>query len=131
MRLELHGYHERISSLRAGLRTWLDHISRLRRLAAEYGTLCDQLTTTLENARSQADKPVPDQADLLAEDIQLTEVSCLWFIFVLRGSDRDEISMQFLLGIFRHHGFIHEWLSSCPLRFMDSSSFEVLRYDII
>ena len=95
MRLELHGYHERISSLRAGLRTWLDHISRLRRLAAEYGTLCDQLTTTLENARSQADKPVPDQADLLAEDIQLTEVSCLWFIFVLRGSGRDEITMQF------------------------------------
>ena len=38
VRLELHGFQERISSLRAGLRTWLDHLHRLQALAAEYAT---------------------------------------------------------------------------------------------
>ena len=43
-----------------------------------------------------------------------------WFkmegLVSLRITGRDDISMQLLLGIFGHAGFIHGWLSSCPRR---------------
>ncbi|XP_023348442.1 uncharacterized protein LOC111717154 isoform X2 [Eurytemora carolleeae] len=68
-RLELHGYQERISSLKAGLKTWLDHLNRIKRLAVEYGIKCEQLTKIIVNARNHMDSDLPETKEGIAEDI--------------------------------------------------------------
>ena len=84
-RLELHGYQERISSLKAGLKTWLDHLNRLKRLAVEYGIKCEQLTKIIENTRNHVDSKFPVSEGKIAEDIVVCKVI---FFFNIDYRDR-------------------------------------------
>ena len=74
VRLELHGFQERISSLKAGLKTWLDHLNRLQRLAAEYQTKVAQLSRGVDAADKHLETDRPKGADQVAQDIRICQV---------------------------------------------------------
>ena len=80
--MELHAFQERLSSLKAALRTWLDHLNRVRRLADEYTTLSDQLTAVVENARNHLDTPFPvgGTAEAVEDDLQISKVEIIFVI---------------------------------------------------
>merc|ERR1711915_528214 len=75
IRIELHSLQERISSLRAGLRTWMDHLLRVQRLASE----CDEKEN---NALTEMDKPmeilalpIPRDEEAAQRDLRLCQTS--------------------------------------------------------
>merc|ERR1711915_373036 len=75
IRIELHSLQERISSLRAGLRTWMDHLLRVQRLASE----CDEKE---KNALKEMDKPkeilalpIPRDEEAAQRDLRLCQTS--------------------------------------------------------
>merc|ERR1712098_141732 len=69
-RVEIHNLQERLSSLRAGLRTWADHLARVARLAAECEEHENRIGEALEEPRTLLDTLMPGSQDLMQQDIE-------------------------------------------------------------
>ena len=59
VRVELHGVQERLSSLKAGLLTWSDHLARLDHLAAQTDQLEREISEELEEPSALVDSDLP------------------------------------------------------------------------
>merc|ERR1712106_114183 len=75
VRIELHSIQERISSLRAGLRTWKDHLLRVRRLASECDEKEKKALQAMEEPKDILDTPIPEDTGPAQQDLILCKVS--------------------------------------------------------
>ena len=75
VRMELHGLQERLSSLKAGLRTWLDHLNRLKTRVADYEAQTADIATVIAAAQDHVDQPYPPELAVNVEnDLQISQV---------------------------------------------------------
>ena len=65
---------ERISSLRAGLRTWKDHLHRVQRLASECDEKEEKALQAMEKPKEILDTPIPKEVDSAQRDLLLCKV---------------------------------------------------------
>jgi len=75
VRIELHSIQERISSLRAGLRTWKDHLHRVQRLASECDEKEEKALQAMEKPKEILDTPIPKEVDSAQRDLLLCKES--------------------------------------------------------
>merc|ERR1712106_990664 len=75
VRIELHSIQERISSLRAGLRTWKDHLLRVQRLASECDDKEKKALQAMEEPKDILDTPIPEETGPAQQDLILCKVS--------------------------------------------------------
>ena len=65
---------ERISSLRAGLRTWKDHLLRVQRLASECDEKEKKALQAMEEPKTILDTPIPEESTSAQRDLLLCKV---------------------------------------------------------
>jgi hypothetical protein len=75
VRLELHNMQERISSLRAGLLTWQDHLKRVQQLLAEAEQLVADSAAVMEAPRQLVDADLPSQMESVHDELLRSKVS--------------------------------------------------------
>ena len=73
--MELHSLQERLSSLKAGLRTWLDHLNRLKSLVAEFESKTETVSSIIKKAQEHVDQPYPELAVNVENDLQMSQVN--------------------------------------------------------
>jgi hypothetical protein len=74
VRLELHNMQERISSLRAGLLTWQDHLKRVQQLLAEAEQLAADSAAVMEAPRQLVDADLPSQMESVHDELLRSKV---------------------------------------------------------
>jgi hypothetical protein len=74
IRMELHNMQERISSLRAGLLTWQDHLTRVKQLLADAERLAGEATAVLVEPRQLVETTLPAEMAAVDEDLLRTKV---------------------------------------------------------
>jgi len=75
VRIELHNIKDRISSLRAGLRTWMDHLLRVQRLATECEEKEQKATQAMEEPQEILETPIPEEPNQVERDLLLCKAS--------------------------------------------------------
>eukprot|EP00092_Neocalanus_flemingeri_P025196 GFUD01027327.1.p1 GENE.GFUD01027327.1~~GFUD01027327.1.p1 ORF type:complete len:2646 (+),score=708.19 GFUD01027327.1:241-8178(+) len=75
VRIELHSIQERISSLRAGLRTWRDHLQRIQRLATECENKEQKASEAMDEPKEILDTPIPQETGPAQRDLLLCKAS--------------------------------------------------------
>jgi hypothetical protein len=75
VRLELHNMQERISSLRAGLLTWQDHLKRVQQLLAEAEQLAADSAAVMEAPRQLVDADLPSRMEAVHDELLRSKVS--------------------------------------------------------
>jgi len=75
VRLELHNMQERISSLRAGLLTWQDHLKRVKQLLAEAEQLAADSAAVMEAPRQLVDADLPSRMESVHDELLRSKVS--------------------------------------------------------
>jgi hypothetical protein len=75
VRLELHNMQERISSLRAGLLTWQDHLKRVQQLLAEAEQLAADSAAVMEAPRQLVDADLPSRMESVYDELLRSKVS--------------------------------------------------------
>jgi hypothetical protein len=75
VRLELHNMQERISSLRAGLLTWQDHLKRVQQLLAEAEQLAADSAAVMEAPRQLVDAELPSRMESVHDELLRSKVS--------------------------------------------------------
>jgi hypothetical protein len=75
VRLELHNMQERISSLRAGLLTWQDHLKRVQQLLAEAEQLAADSASVMEAPRQLVDADLPSRMESVHDELLRSKVS--------------------------------------------------------
>lgn len=74
LRLDLHNMQERISSLRAGLLTWQDHLRRVTQLLAEAEQLAAAGSAAMENPRQLVETALPGDMGSVHADLLMSKV---------------------------------------------------------
>jgi hypothetical protein len=75
VRLELHNMQERISSLRAGLLTWQDHLKRVQQLLADAEQLAADSAAVMEAPRQLVDADLPSRMEAVHDELLRSKVS--------------------------------------------------------
>ncbi len=75
VRLELHNMQERISSLRAGLLTWQDHLKRVQQLLAQAEQLAADSASVMEAPRQLVDADLPSRMEAVHDELLRSKVS--------------------------------------------------------
>ena len=83
LKMELHALQERISSLKAGLRTWQDHLNRIQALDDRYEQNIEQIRKVLQEIQTPLDEPVAGTEREMLEQFEATKVSVDIYSFSL------------------------------------------------
>ena len=84
-------FQERLSSLKAGLLTWQDHLNRLERLSKEFEVTRQTVEESFEDADKHLKTPLPTENEKINEDLRLCQV----FFHNLIKNSIHEINISF------------------------------------
>ena len=97
LRMEMHAVTERISSLKAGLRTWQDYLGRILRLDADHAEAVRSAEDVLERVRSvlaEAEKEKYRTAETKLAEVERMRDECQ----VRKSYDPTELFHNFIVS---------------------------------
>ena len=68
-------FQERMSSLKAGLLTWMDHLQRIEELSSNCENLSKHIDDQLETYDAHIESPLPVLSDHVLADVQICQVN--------------------------------------------------------
>ena len=72
--MDLRMAQERISSLKAGLKTWMDHLERISRLSGQYEELVGEVQTTVGKHEGLVEGELPTNSYIVKEEMRKCQV---------------------------------------------------------
>ena len=77
IKMDLRMAQERISSLKAGLKTWMDHLERISRLSGQYEELVGEVQTTVGKHEGLVEGELPTNCYVVKEEMRKCQVGIM------------------------------------------------------